>query len=49
MRDAKNNEDFVPLPTVRLDARRTDVIRGKGKHSLVNAPTIQFDQIRPLM
>ena len=48
MRDAKNSEDFVPLPTVRLDARRPYVIR--EKHSiLVYAPTIQFDQTRPLM
>ena len=48
MRDAKNNEDFVPLPTVRLDARRTDVIWEKNTR-LVDAPSIRSDQIRPLM
>ena len=33
MRDAKNNEEFVPLPTVRLDARQTDVILAKHSPS----------------
>ena len=47
MRDAKNNEDFVPLPTVRLDARQTDVIW--GNILLVDAPSIRSDQIRRLM
>ena len=45
MRDAKNNEeDFVPLPTVRLDARRTDVIWENTL--LVDVPSIRSDQIR---
>ncbi len=47
MRDAKNNEDFVPLPTVRLDARRTDVIWEDTP--IVDVPSIRSDQIRPLM
>ena len=47
MRDAKNNEEFVPLPTARLDARRIYVIWRKAR--LVNAPSIRSAQIRSLI
>ena len=46
MRDVKNNEDFVPLPTVRLDARRIYVIWQNTQ--LVDAFSIRYDQTRSL-
>ena len=40
--DAKNSEDFVPLPTVRLDARQTYVIWGKH-FNITSALISRFD------